>query len=87
MRMVRSLSKLFRGRLLGAQADPGEQDRGDDPSPLDIAQSSDRRAGRDGAVHLDDPTCARDGGGGGVAAATDPRTRTATPARWCAASS
>src|SRR5262249_60867961 len=59
--------ELLGGRLLGALADPGEQDGGDDPAPLDVAEPSDRRAGRDGATQLDDPTRAGDRRGGCVA--------------------
>src|SRR6516162_22280 len=58
--------ELLCGSLLSSHADPGEQDRGDDPAPFGIAEPPDRRAGRDGAVHLDDPTRTRDGGSGSV---------------------
>src|SRR5262249_26971650 len=58
--------ELLCSRLLSALADPGEQHRGEDPAPLGIAQAPDRRAGRDGTVHLDDAARARDSGSGGV---------------------
>jgi len=58
--------KLLDGCLLGALADPGEQHRGEDPSPFGIVQAPNRRCWRNGAIHLDDPTRGLDGGGSGV---------------------
>ena len=52
------------GCLLGARRDPAEQDGGDDPAPLYVAQAPDRRAGRNDAVDLHDLARGLDGGGG-----------------------
>src|SRR5262249_43374969 len=58
--------ELFCSGLPSSHADPSKQDRGNDPSPLHLAEPSDRRTGRDGAVHVDDPARARDSGSGSV---------------------
>src|SRR5262249_7839492 len=56
--------QLLSRRLLGARLDPAKQNSGDDPSPFDVREPPDWRAGRDGAAQLDDPTCPGNGGSG-----------------------
>src|SRR5262249_43700089 len=56
--------ELLARRLLCAHADPAEQDRGNDPSPLGVAQPSDRR-GRSNRTKHDLPR-GRDSGSGRI---------------------
>src|SRR5262249_15332160 len=46
--------------------DPREQNRSKDPSPFGIAQPSNRRERRNGAILLDDSTRSLDSGSGGT---------------------